>query len=255
MAYRIPAGSKFIFQMHYTPNGLARDDMTHVGFKFADSTQVREEASARRAINVMMQIPPGAANYEARADYHFDRNAMLIKMIPHMHVRGKSFRYEATYPDGRREVLLDVPRWDFNWQMEYVLTEPKVMPAGTRLNCTAVYDNSDQNQANPDSKAWVTFGEQTWQEMLIGFFVAAEPGQIEEPPQVNELAHIISNGIVEANKQTLLKEDEANPLLQGVRSDRFLKNSTKVLGELSRGSRMHVTKVQPVRWPPAEKHQ
>jgi hypothetical protein len=161
--------------MHYTPNGVARRDLTHVGFKFADPSSVRYEASARRAINVMFQIPPHVADYVATARYEFPRDAVLLNLTPHMHVRGKSFRYEATYPDGSRQTLLEVPRWDFNWQMDYILAEPLAIPAGTVLECTAVYDNSEANQANPDPSNWVTFGEQTWEEMLIGFFVAIEP--------------------------------------------------------------------------------
>lgn len=174
-AYHIPAGSRIVAQMHYTPNGIARRDLTHVGFQFADPASVHRVASARRAINVMFQIPPHAAEYEATARYEFPREAVLLSMTPHMHVRGKSFRYDAIFPDGRRQTLLDVPRWDFNWQMDYALTEPLTVPAKTVIECTAVYDNSKDNPANPDPSKWVTFGEQTWQEMLIGFFIAVEP--------------------------------------------------------------------------------
>lgn len=175
VAFHIPAGSRIVFQMHYTPNGVPKTDMTHVGFKFADPATVQYVASARRAINVMFQIPPRDANYQAGARYEFRRPAVLLSLTPHMHVRGKSFRYDAIYPDGRRQTLLEVPRWDFNWQMDYALAEPLAISAGTVLECTAVYDNSEQNPANPDPSQWVTFGEQTWQEMLIGFFVVAEP--------------------------------------------------------------------------------
>jgi len=170
-AMRIPAGSHIVFQMHYTPNGTPQQDMSHVGFRFATTEEVKREASMPRAINVLFQIPPGESNYQATASYVFRRDAKLLKMVPHMHLRGKSFRYEAVYPNGEREVLLDVPQWDFNWQLEYALTEPKLMPRGTELICTATFDNSDKNPANPDARQWVTFGEQTWDEMMIGFFV------------------------------------------------------------------------------------
>jgi hypothetical protein len=97
-----------------------------------------------------------------------------------MHVRGKSFRYEATYPDGRRELLLDVPRWDFNWQLDYILAEPKLMPKGTVLRCEAHFDNSPENPVNPDPTKTVRFGEQTWEEMMIGWFTAATlPGRLD----------------------------------------------------------------------------
>lgn len=174
-AMRIPAGATIVFQMHYTPSGTPQEDLSHVGFRFATPEQVEREASTPRAINVLFQIPPGQSNYEATARCEFREDAELLKMIPHMHLRGKSFRYEARYPNGKREVLLDVPRWDFNWQLEYVLAEPKAMPRGTELICTATYDNSEQNPANPDAEQWVTFGEQTSEEMMIGFFVMTTP--------------------------------------------------------------------------------
>ncbi len=170
-AMRIPAGSHIVFQMHYTPNGTPQQDMSHVGFRFASAEEVEREATTPRAINVLFQIPPGASDYQATASYVFRRDAELLTMIPHMHLRGKSFRYEAVYPDGKREILLDVPRWDFNWQLQYTLAEPKTMPRGTELICTATFDNSEANLANPDAEQWVTFGEQTWEEMMIGFFV------------------------------------------------------------------------------------
>ena len=93
-------------------------------------------------------------------------------MAPHMHLRGKSFRYEAFYPDGTSEILLDVPRYDFNWQLRYELAEPKLLPAGTKLICTGHFDNSQDNLANPDPDKTVEFGWQTWEEMMIGFFTA-----------------------------------------------------------------------------------
>jgi hypothetical protein len=92
-----------------------------------------------------------------------------------MHVRGKSFSYEAVYPDGRRETILDVPRYDFNWQTSYRLAEPKPLPAGTRMHCVAHYDNSENNPSNPNPKATVRWGDQTWNEMMIGYFDIAVP--------------------------------------------------------------------------------
>jgi len=95
---------------------------------------------------------------------------MMLWMSPHMHLRGKSFRYEAHYPDGTSEILLDVPRYDFNWQITYELAEPKRLPAGTKLKCTAHFDNSENNPANPDPGDTVKFGPQTWHEMMIGWY-------------------------------------------------------------------------------------
>ena len=101
-------------------------------------------------------------------------------MTPHMHMRGKAFRYEANIPDGRREILLDVPKYDFNWQIRYDLAEPKLLPRGTELLCTAHFDNSESNLSNPDPTRNVGWGEQTWDEMMIGYFTTL-PGQAPAP--------------------------------------------------------------------------
>ena len=122
-------------------------------------------------------IPPGDANYEVTAKHLFLKDTLLLNLTPHMHLRGKSFKYEAEYPDGTREVLLDVPSYDFNWQLRYMLSEPKLMPKGTRLHCTAHFDNSADNLANPDPTATVTYGDQTWEEMMFGFYTSIDPKQ------------------------------------------------------------------------------
>jgi hypothetical protein len=116
-----------------------------------------------------LRIPAGAADYKATADYRFNQEYILHSFLPHMHLRGKAFRYEAEYPDGRREVLLDVPRYEFDWQNIYVLAEPKPMPEGTIVRCQAQYDNSTDNLNNPDPSAEVNYGEQTNDEMLVGY--------------------------------------------------------------------------------------
>lgn len=173
MARKVPAGSKIIFQMHYTPNGKATEDLSCLGLVFCDAKDVKQEIESGMAINVLFSIPPGAENHRLLSQHRFTEDRYLFNLTPHMHMRGKSFRYEAHYPDGRKEVLLEVPRWDFNWQIEYDMVEPKLMPKGTVLHCTAHYDNSEKNPANPDPKKWVRFGEQTWDEMMIGWFMSA----------------------------------------------------------------------------------
>jgi peroxiredoxin len=175
MAKRIPAGSKIIFQMHYTPNGSEQDDLSFLGLKFCDAKEVRQEIESGASANLLVAIPPRAKDHQMVSQFRFSEDRLLFNMTPHMHLRGKSFRYEAIYPDGHREILLDVPRWDFNWQIEYELAEPKPMPKGTILKCTARYDNSADNPANPAPDQWVWFGEQTWDEMMIGWFVSATP--------------------------------------------------------------------------------
>jgi peroxiredoxin/mono/diheme cytochrome c family protein len=170
LAKFIPAGSKLVFQMHYTPNGTATTDVSEMGLIFADPAKVKKEVGTWRAVNPRFRIPPGAANHEVKAEHTFAKDTLLLAMFPHMHLRGKSFRYEATFPDGRKQVLLDVPRYDFGWQNSYVPERPVLMPAGTKLLCTAHFDNSENNLSNPDPKAAVTWGDQTWEEMMIGYF-------------------------------------------------------------------------------------
>src|SRR5262249_46282382 len=119
MALKVPAGSKIVFQMHYTPNGTETEDISTLGLVFCDAKDVRQEIESGMAINIGFAIPPGAANHRIDSQYRFKEDRLLFNLTPHMHMRGKSFRYEAVYPDGRTEVLLDVPRWDFNWQIEY----------------------------------------------------------------------------------------------------------------------------------------
>ena len=104
-------------------------------------------------------------------------DTLLLDLLPHMHVRGKAFRYTALYPNGTKEILLDVPRYDFNWQNTYELSEPKLLPAGTILEARAVYDNSPENPNNPDPNRMVTFGNQTWNEMMLGFYEACPADQ------------------------------------------------------------------------------
>ncbi|HVA50839.1 MAG TPA: redoxin domain-containing protein [Pirellulales bacterium] len=166
----VPAGSRVIFQMHYTPNGSEQLDRSSLGLVFADPATVTRRIGGGMAGNRFFQIPPGADNFEVRSHHHFDNDALLLTMTPHMHLRGKSFRYEAAYPDGTREVLLDIPHYDFNWQLRYRLAEPKLLPKGTTLECIAHFDNSADNLANPDPTKPVRWGDQTWEEMMIGYF-------------------------------------------------------------------------------------
>lgn len=170
VAMKVPAGSKVVFQLHYTPNGTPQKDRSSLGLVFADPAEVREKVGGGMAANPLLQIPPGADNHEVHSQHRFDDDARLITLTPHMHLRGKSFRYEADYPDGSSEILLDIPRYDFNWQLRYHLAEPKLLPKGTLLRCTAHFDNSADNLANPDPSKTVRWGDQTWEEMMIGYF-------------------------------------------------------------------------------------
>ena len=134
----IPAGSKLVFQVHYTPNGSEQTDQSEIGLVFADAEEVHQELKCEIAANSKFRIPPGDANYFVPARRTFKRDTLLHAMMPHMHYRGKAFRYTAHYPDGTQEVLLDVPRYDFNWQNLYTLAEPKRLPKGTVIKCSRV---------------------------------------------------------------------------------------------------------------------
>jgi peroxiredoxin len=174
-AKRIPAGSKLVFQMHYTPIGSPQKDRSSVALTFIDAKDVTHEVSTTNATQHRFLIPPGEANHKVEADRLFARDAVLLSLFPHMHMRGKSFKYELTYPDGTTEILLDVPQYDFNWQNSYILREPKAIPAGSKLHCTAYFDNSLANLANPDPTKSVRWGDQTWEEMMIGWYDVGIP--------------------------------------------------------------------------------
>lgn len=174
-ARKIPAGSKLIFEMHYTPIGTPQKDRSKLGLIFMDEKDVTHHSWTTNAINTRLNIPPHASHHRELARKVFHEEVQMLSLFPHMHMRGKSFRYELTYPDGKREILLDVPQYDFNWQTSFVFAQPKTIPEGSKLLCTAYYDNSDQNLANPDPTKTVRWGNQTWEEMLIGWHDVAKP--------------------------------------------------------------------------------
>jgi hypothetical protein len=168
MAKRIPAGSTLIFQVHYTTNGTPGKDRSRVGLIFAKEPPQREVRTGIIA-NASFAIPPGAANHQVEAEATFTEDARVWSMHPHMHLRGKDMTYTAIYPDGRSEIVLRVPKYDFGWQTDYWLAEPLVLPKGSKLRVTAHFDNSTANRSNPDAAATVRWGDQTWEEMMIGF--------------------------------------------------------------------------------------
>ena len=177
MAKRLPAGSELIFQVHYTPIGTDQTDQSHLGLVFVDDpSTLTHEIQTSSVFDARFRIPPREANHAVSAKLEESLPACdLLSMSPHMHVRGKSFRYTAIFPNGKKQILLDVPRYDFNWQNEYRLSEDLAIPAGTQILGEAVFDNSEDNLNNPDPNQWVSFGEQTWEEMMIGYFHVAVP--------------------------------------------------------------------------------
>jgi Copper type II ascorbate-dependent monooxygenase, C-terminal domain len=163
-ALRIKAGSVLTFQMHYTTNGTAASDTSSVGFIFAKQPPQLEIRSSAFA-NTQLRIPPGANNEAVESAIEFNENVRIFALFPHTHLRGKSWEYRLVYPDGRKEVVLSVPKYDFNWQTYYIYAKPLAVPKGARLEATAHYDNSVSNPWNPDPKVTVRWGEQTWEEM------------------------------------------------------------------------------------------
>jgi peroxiredoxin len=177
-AKKIPAGSKLVFEMHYTPIGTPQQDRSSVGLIFADKQEVTHQLTTVGAANPRFEIPPNDSNYKVESSRRFDKEATLLSLFPHMHMRGKSFRYELATPGGdAREILLDVPHYDFNWQNSFILSQPRKIPAGSTLHCTAYYDNSTANLSNPDPSKAVRWGPQTWEEMMIGWFDIGIPLQ------------------------------------------------------------------------------
>ncbi len=175
-AIRVKAGTEFIFQVHYTPNGTASKDRTRIGLKYASAPPPFED----RIVGVMngrFTIPAEDANYKVESIGTFTEDAEITSLFPHMHLRGKSFEYKLVKPDGTSQVLLSVPKYDFNWQSGYLLDKPVKAPKGSRLECTAYFDNSKGNKFNPDSTKPVTWGDQTWEEMMIGWTTYALPNK------------------------------------------------------------------------------
>jgi hypothetical protein len=170
MAKRIPAGWRLHFVVHYTPIGAPAVDRTELGIRFLDPGSLHKEVATRLLNDPDLAIPPHAAAHPVEMAWTADRDYLLLSMLPHMHLRGKSFRYTAEYPDGTTEILLDVADYDFNWQHRYELLEPKRIPAGTVLRCRAIYNNSAGNPANPNPNVTVRTGPQSWDEMFNGYF-------------------------------------------------------------------------------------
>ena len=156
------------FQMHYTPNGKTTTDVTRVGYFFLGKPP-RYPLRVMMLAKYSLVVPPNTKAYTESVEHVFDRAVIVYSLMPHAHLRGKASRFTARYPDGREEVLLSVPKYDFNWQTTYFFKTPKLLPAGTRLTFDMTWDNSAQNPANPDPSRAVRWGDQTWDEMNAGW--------------------------------------------------------------------------------------
>lgn len=171
----LPKGSRLRFQMHYTTNGSETEDSTKIGMVFADEPP-RHEVKTGSILDTRFRIPPGADNHQVEASMTLPADIQILGYLPHHHLRGKATRYELVSPLGESEVLLDIPRYDFNWQLFYQYAEPRIVQRGNTIRFTAWYDNSAENPANPDPTMTVRWGEQTHDEMHLGYVEYVIPG-------------------------------------------------------------------------------
>ena len=178
MAKFIPADSDLVFQMHYTTNGSASRDQTSIGLVFA-RTSPNQRVITLQLNNHALISPPGADNFRVEVQGTLPHDATLLSLFPHMHLRGKRFEYDIIHADGTTEVLLRV-NYHFHWQLSYRLAEPRRLKAGTKLRAIAWYDNSKNNPHNPDPTKTVTWGDQTSDEMMVGFFDVAVPAAMDK---------------------------------------------------------------------------
>ncbi len=216
MAKKLPANSELIFQVHYTSVGSKQTDVSELGLIFTDAESVTHQVVTSSATNRRFVIPAHATNHEVTASSpRSETPVQLLTMMPHLHLRGKSFRYETLSPDGKKETILSIPSYDFNWQTAYQLKEPLTLAPGTRIFCTAHYDNSKQNPFNPNPNIPVRWGDQTWDEMMIGYFDVAIPLHPETGVEVAKalggqpeklLARIDSNADGEITRDEISKQ-------------------------------------------------
>jgi mono/diheme cytochrome c family protein/peroxiredoxin len=191
-ALRVPKGAKLRLEMHYTPNGTAVKDRSSIGITFAKAPP-KYELYMNEFANMGIAVPPGDQHYRAEATFRLPADARVISFVPHMHWRGKDYFYEVIYPGGKRETLLSVPRWDFNWQSAYRLKEPLKLPKGAKVHAVAHWDNSSNNPLNPAPDKTVFFGLQSWDEMMVGWvsYIWERPETAAElaknPPRQSDL--------------------------------------------------------------------
>lgn len=178
MAKFVPAGSDLVFQMHYTTNGTADQDQTSIGLVFAQAPPAERVITLQLNQHALI-IPPGADDFRVEVLGTLPHDATLLSLFPHMHLRGKQFEYDIVHDDGSVEVLLRV-HYHFHWQLSYRLAEPRLLKSGTKLRAVAWYDNSKNNPHNPDPTKMVTWGDQTSDEMMVGFFDVAVPARMDK---------------------------------------------------------------------------
>lgn len=176
IAQHFSSNDRLVMQIHYTTNGRATKDQTRIGLHYADA-EPEQTLTNPITVNEAIHIPAGERNYETSASLVLNDDSYLYAMSPHMHYRGKNMKYTAFYPDGTSEQLLSVPNYQFQWQMNYWYKEPKFLPAGTTIVTEGAFDNSTANPNNPNADVDVTWGEQSWDEMFIGWMAIAVDNQ------------------------------------------------------------------------------
>jgi hypothetical protein len=211
-ARRLPAGAKLNFQIHYTPNGKATEDQLMIGLVFSKKPP-QYEVHTVGVQTFALNIPPGAANHLETAQYKVPSDMNVTGYQAHTHLRGKSFKYELTKPDGTTETLLDLPRYNFNWQLQYDYVEPKLIPAGSKIKVSAIYDNSSNNPANPDPKKAVHWGPQTYDEMMIGYVEYYVPASGKKSTAVQTASNNVPNPSEEQS------DTDATPSVPSEKSD------------------------------------
>jgi peroxiredoxin len=213
-ARRVPAGSKLVFQMHYTPNGREVNDLSKLGVWFAKADEVTHEVTTRVALNHDFEIPPGVKDHTVRISMdRFARDSQLLSVMPHMHLRGKSFRL-SLQQQTENEKLLFVPNYDFNWQHWYHFETPLSLAEVPSLEMKIQFDNSRDNPTNPDPREYVTWGDQTFEEMAVAFFEMAHPR--DQPRRWNDQSSM------ETAKQT-----QARLAKIAAEADRFMRDLDK----------------------------
>lgn len=214
MAKRIEAGSRMVFQLHYTPNGKQQSDISKVGLIFADPKEITHEIRTESVRVRKLRLEPRLNDQRFETvTWTAPADVLLLGLMPHMHLRGKAFRFDLAMPGGKRSTLLDVPQFDFNWQTGYALEAPLELKEGSQIVGYASYDNSAENLANPDPDKVVTWGDQTWDEMGLGYFDIAIPvGQVEHVFAKEAVERLFAS--LDKNKNALIEKGEVPPLYQ-----------------------------------------
>ncbi len=236
-ARKIPAGSKFVFQMHYTPNGTEQTDTSQIGLTFMDASQVTHEVFTMIGIDQEFEIPPGEANHVVRSSVNrLPHDGLLLTISPHMHLRGKSFEMVAV--SGRnsasedRRTLIKVPHYDFNWQHTYEFAEPLRFSDLKSLELTTTFDNSNGNPFNPAPEEYVVWGDQTWEEMSVAFLEVAKPlNQYSTASAVADTPVVVQTPSKEVDEPTTGQNEYADNFLEKFDSN---KDGTVILDEVPR---------------------